>query len=77
MTKKKSKSKKKKEKKTIIHIKLEYPEAKRGKEDILSSELCLLRILKNLNNYKETRNEELKKKIEIAKKIKELKYKYN
>ena len=70
MSKKKKSSLKKK---NLIHIKLEYSEAKQGKRNLLSSELNLLNALKHLSNYKELRSQELKKKKQILQIIKQTK----
>lgn len=57
----------------LIHVKLEYLEAVETKRDILSSQRDLLRILKHLKNYHIIRSQELKLKVKLLKKIKELK----
>lgn len=64
-------------KENLIHIKLSYLESKEAKKDILSSELNLLKTSKHISNYKALRLQELKKKQEIAKKLKELKSSLN
>ena len=69
--KKKKNSKKRKE--SSIHIRLEESEAKRGKVDILSSELNLLKISRSISNYRRLRNLESEKKFLIAKLLKEVK----
>ncbi len=42
-----------------IHVRLEYPEALKGKRDFLSLQLNLLNLLKKLKNYKVERKREL------------------
>jgi hypothetical protein len=54
-----------------IHIRLEYEEAVQSKKDILSSEMNLLRIAKEIAKYKALRREELGMKIRLSKKIRE------
>ncbi len=56
-----------------IHIRLQYVEALRAKKDILSFQMGLLRIMKNIQAYKTSRSAELNAKAELSKKIKELK----
>ena len=68
--KKKKNSKKRKE--NSIHIRLEESEARRGKVDILSSELNLLKISRSISNYRRLRNLESEKKFLIAKLLKEI-----
>jgi len=72
---KKKKSSQKKE--NAIHIMLSYPEAKRGKIDLLSSELALLKISRNIFNYKKNRYDEFSKKLLIAKRMKEVRLNIN
>jgi len=57
----------------LIHIKLEFEEALQSKKDILSSEINLLRIARILKNYHSLRSKELKLKLTLYKKIKEMK----
>lgn len=57
----------------LIHVKLEYEEALKAKRDILSSEMGLLRIARAIKNYRISRTEELRLKLQLYKKIKELK----
>lgn len=82
MAKKKTKSKrvhKKVSKKApeIIHVKLEYHEAKAGKQDMLMSQARLIKILKHIQTYRNLRTEELRKKIEIEKRLKSIKASIN
>ncbi len=56
----------------LIHIKLEYGEALESKRDILSSEMNLLRSAKTAKDYHSLRAEELKIKIRLYQKIKEI-----
>jgi len=58
-------------KKSLIHVKLDYGEALDSKEDILSTEMSLLRIIKRIKQYKATRMQELKLKAKLHRKIKE------
>ncbi len=62
-----------KEGKNFIHIRLENREAIMGKQDLLSSEMSLLRIFQNIENYKRIRSEELKKKRLVLRKLGEVK----
>lgn len=56
----------------LIHVKLEYGEALQSKRDILSSEMNLLRITKMIKKYRLLRLEELKIKLKLYRKIKEI-----
>ena len=56
-----------------IHIKLEYPEALQAKKDVLGSELGLLRIAKAIKKHQVLRSDELKTKLRLHRKLKELK----
>ena len=69
------KNKKSEEKKNgnTIHVMLKGDEAVIGKRDLLSSEMNLLKISKNLSKYKELRLKELAKKKLIKKKFTEIK----
>ena len=58
-------------KNSTIHIRLEYEEAVASKKDILSSEMNLLRIARELGKYKALRKKELELKLNLSKKIKE------
>ncbi len=57
----------------LIHVKLEYEEAVMAKKDILSFQRDLLRVLKRIKNYHKYRSEEMKVKLKVYRKIKELK----
>ncbi len=59
-------------KEELIHIKLEYNELLQSKKDILFLEILLLKTTKILKRYHASRLEELEKKAELYKKIKEL-----
>jgi len=56
----------------LIHVKLEYKEALESKRNILSSEINLLRIAKTIKKYRFLRMEELKIKLRLHRKIKEI-----
>ena len=56
----------------LIHIKFNHSEAVQSKRDILSSQANLLRIVKTTKEYQSLRTEELKLKIRLNRKIKEL-----
>ena len=57
----------------LIHIKLEYEEVIQLKKGFLSSEMNLLKIAKSIKKYRFLRLEELKTKLKLYKKIKEIK----
>lgn len=57
----------------IIHIKLEYDESLQAKKDILNSELGLLKVAKAIKKHQILRSDELKIKLRLYKKLKELK----
>jgi len=59
----------------VVHLKLEYDEALIGKKDILSSEINVLQLLKVIKRYHILRNQELNKKLEMQKKIKDIRIK--
>jgi len=61
----------------LIHIKFELGEAIESKRDLLSSEAGLLKISKTINCYRSLRLEELKFKLKLLRKIKEIKTKIN
>jgi hypothetical protein len=63
--------------KNLIHIKFEYWEAVQSKKDLLSSEMSLLRIGRKINKYHSFRNKELKLKVKLHKKVKEIKTSLN
>ena len=56
----------------LIHLKFEYEEALQSKKDILYSEKNLMIIAKKINNYLFLREEELRLKIKLHKRIKEM-----
>jgi hypothetical protein len=66
---KKKKSKKKEEE--LIHIRLDYFEARKGKTDLLSSQMNLLKIIQIINRYKKLRMKELENKKNIQTKLKQ------
>jgi hypothetical protein len=57
----------------LIHIKLNYEEAFRTKKNLLSSQMYLLKLLRNIENYKFLKTKEFQQKQIILKKIKEVK----
>lgn len=57
----------------LIHIKLEYGEALQLKRDILSTEMGLLKTAKIIRIYGNSRSEELRLKLILYKKIREVK----
>jgi len=57
----------------VINVKLEYNEALQSKKDILNSELGLLQIAKAIKKYQILRSDELKVKLRLHRKLKELK----
>jgi len=57
----------------LIHLKLEYKEALQLKKDILSTEMSILKITKIIRSYGYFRLEELKLKMILHKKIREVK----
>lgn len=62
----------KKKKVPSIHVKLEYTEALNSKKDILLTESNLLKINEYMRNYHQIRIQELKRKINLHNKIKQL-----
>jgi len=58
---------------TSLHVRLKYNEAIQSKKDLLSLEMKILMILKAIKNYIFMRAEELNKKSEINKKLKDIK----
>jgi|TARA_Y100000034_G_scaffold102405_1_gene127254 hypothetical protein len=56
----------------LIHLKFEYNEALQSKRNILYSEKNLIMITKKINNYLSLREDELKSKIKLHRKIKEM-----
>jgi len=57
---------------SLIHIKLEYDESLETKKNILNTQKDLINLLKTIKNYHKIRSEELRIKLNIQKKIKEL-----
>jgi hypothetical protein len=57
----------------LIHIKLEYDESLETKKNILNTEKDLINLLRTIKHYHTLRSEELRKRLSIQKKIKELK----
>lgn len=57
----------------LIHIKLDYEEAFSTKKNLLSSQMYLLKLLRNVENYNFLREKEFQYKERIVKKIKETK----
>ncbi len=53
----------------LIHLKFEYEEALQSKRNILYSEKNLMIIAKKMNNYISLREEELKTKVNLHRKI--------
>lgn len=60
------------EKENLMHVKLERLESIEDKKDILSTELFILSLMKEIEEYKKLRKRELDKKIELLKTIKKL-----
>jgi hypothetical protein len=58
--------------KNLIHIKFGYEEALQSKRDILYSEMNLIKISRIIKNYHSLRLEELKIKLNLHNKIKEI-----
>jgi len=56
----------------LIHVKLEYEEALQSKRDVLSSEMNLIQIIKVMRQYRFLRLKELKTKLKLYQKIKEV-----
>jgi hypothetical protein len=63
---------KKKEKESIIHVKLEYSEAKQSKRDLLSSEADIISIIQSMNRYLAIREIELGLKSKFYREIKKI-----
>ena len=53
----------------LIHIRLDYREAFNTKKGLLSSQMYLLRLLRNIENYKFLRMKELQQKQRLVEKI--------
>ena len=56
----------------LIHVKLEYEEARQSKRDILLTEASLLKIARIIKTYKELRVRELELKEELKERFEEL-----
>ena len=56
----------------LVYVKFDYDEGVQSKKIILSSEMNMIRILKIIKNYHSFRTEELKLKLKLYKKIKEI-----
>jgi len=54
-----------------VYLRLESPEARSSKKDILSAEISLLNIIKSIKNYKQLREEEFILRMQMYKLIKE------
>src|SRR3989344_6635398 len=59
-------------KENLIHVKLEYEEARQSKRDILLTEASLLKIARIIKTYKELRVRELELKGELKERFEEL-----
>jgi len=57
----------------LIHIRLDYREAFNTKRSLLSSQMYLLKLLRNIENYKFLKTKEFQLKQKILNKIKEAK----
>ncbi len=55
-----------------LHIRLENDEALESKRSFLASQIALLRILKTVKSYRMLRSQEIQLKLELAKKMREL-----
>lgn len=58
---------------SLIHVRLDYEEAFNTKKSLLSSQMYLLKLLKNMENYRFLKTIEFQYRQKIAKKIKETK----
>ena len=58
--------------KNVMHVKLEFDEAKEGKKDVLSMELNILHMLNTIKEYHGLRLEELKNKKKLRKKLRKI-----
>lgn len=56
----------------LIHLKFEYPEALKGKREILYSEKILIDLIGIIRRYNSSRMEELKLRLKLHRKTKEL-----
>ena len=54
---------------TLVHIKLDYEEALQTKRDMLSSQADLIKLLAALKRYKKLRQEELRLKSVLKRKL--------
>ncbi len=61
-----------KKKDSFIHIRLEYPEAKQSKRDLLASEADIINIIQSMNRYVAIRNIELGLKSKFYREIKKI-----
>ncbi len=59
----------------VVHLRLGYDEALEGKKDMLSSEISLLKLVRIIKRYHSIRDQELNKKLEMQKKIKDIRTK--
>jgi hypothetical protein len=57
----------------LIHLRLSYEESVETKKNILNTEKDLITLLRTIKHYHAIRSEELRKKLMIQKKIKDLK----
>ena len=57
----------------LVHIKLDYSEAREAKKDMLESEANLLRIAQATKRYQKIRIQELKQKAKLLTKIRKIK----
>ncbi len=57
---------------SLIHVKLEYKESVGFKKELLSTEMNLLKIAKNVEKYKILREKELEKKLILQKKMRSI-----
>lgn len=63
---------KKKAKESLIHVKLEYNEAKQSKRDLLASEADIINIIQSMNKYLAIREIELGLKSKFYREIKKI-----
>jgi len=59
------------------YVKLDSPEALNSKKNLLATEINFLNIIKKIQNYRQLRTIELKKKLTLKTKLNELKAKIN
>ena len=55
-----------------VHIRFDYNGAVESKRDILKTEISLIKLVRDITTYKELRSQGLQKKIDLMKKMKEL-----